>query len=96
MLTVHYCHLYIPAAVPECADPPEITNGRVTFTGNSVGDTATYTCDSGFELIGVETTTCTQVDDTTIVFIPDPPSCRREYTDRITLWSGYIPFLLHK
>ena len=50
----------------------------VTFTGNSAGDTATYTCDPGFELIGVATMTCTLVDANSAVFQPGPPSCRRE------------------
>jgi len=52
----------------------------VTFTGNSVGNTATYTCDPDFDLIGGATTTCTQVDVNTAVFLPAPPLCRREYT----------------
>ena len=60
-----------------CPDPVDIDNGMVTFTGNSVGDTATYTCDSGFELIGGAITTCTGVINSA-VFQPAPPSCRRE------------------
>ena len=63
-----------------CPDPVDIVNGMVTFTGNSVGDTASYTCNSDFELIGGATTTCTLVDVNTAVFTPDPPVCRREYT----------------
>ena len=50
----------------------------MTFTGNSVGDTATYSCDSGFELIGNVITTCTLVDENSPVFSPAPPFCRRE------------------
>ena len=53
-------------------------NGTVTFTGNSVGDTATYTCNSGFELIGTATATCTQVDANSAAFLPVPPVCRHE------------------
>ena len=62
-----------------CPDPDGIDNGMRTFTGNSVGDTATYTCNSGFELIGDPVTTCTLVDDDSAEFpsVP-PPSCRRE------------------
>ena len=33
-------------------------NGTVMMTGNSVGDTATYSCDDGFALSGVEMVTC--------------------------------------
>jgi len=49
-----------------------------SFTGNSVNDTATYTCNSGFELIGDATTTCTQVDANFAVFSPQVQFCRRE------------------
>ena len=63
-----------------CPDPVGIANGMVTFTGNSIGATATYTCDSGFELIGGATTTCTQVNMNSAAFEP-APSCRREYTE---------------
>ena len=62
-----------------CPDPADIMNGTVTFTGNSsVGDAATYTCNSAFELIGTATTTCTQVDENSAAFLPVPPVCRRE------------------
>ena len=54
----------------------------VTFNGNSVGDMATYTCDSGFELIGNATTICTLVDMDSAVFQLVPPSCRREFTNK--------------
>ena len=52
----------------------------VTFTGNSIGDTALYSCDPGFELIGDMITTCTQVDMNSAAFqSQELPSCRREY-----------------
>ena len=62
-----------------CSDPPDIINGMRTFTGNSVGDAATYSCNTGFELIGNLTTTCTQIDANSAEFpaVP-PPECRRE------------------
>jgi len=80
---INYYVYYLPpscsAALVLCRDPADIVNGMRTFTGNSVGDTATYTCDPGFEPIGVTTTTCTLVDNFA-VFLPNPPSCMREYT----------------
>ena len=63
-----------------CVDPVNPVNGVVTINGNSIGDTATYACDPGFEIIGTETVTCTQVDMDTAEFLPEPPVCRREYT----------------
>ena len=73
-----------------CSDPVNIDNGVVAFTGNSIGDTATYTCNSGFELIGFETTTCSPVPDTNIAFFfPQPPFCRREYCMRVAAQLMY-------
>ena len=60
-------------------------NGMRTFIGNSVGDTATYTCDPGFVLIGIATTTCTAAADGNSAAFPPvpPPECSRvcEYLD---------------
>ena len=67
-----------------CDEPVDIDNGMVAFNGIIVGAMATYTCDSGFELIGDATTTCTLVDIDSAEFLPAPPSCRREYTDYTT------------
>ena len=89
---VHYLHSSCSAAL--CPDPAAIVNGMRTFTGISVGDTATYTCDSGFELIGVTTITCTEVDVITVAFSPAPPVCRREYACCLNnLWNGFMLFL---
>ena len=82
MLCINYNTL--PYSVALCPDPVDIDNGMVTFTGNSVGDTATYTCNLGFELIGDATTTCTQVDVNSAAFSPQPPVCRREFCMNVT------------
>ena len=70
----------VPCSAVLCSNPVDIVNGMVTFTGNSVGDTATYTCDPGFELIGTATITCTQVDENNAEFSSVIPLCRREYS----------------
>ena len=56
----------------------------VTFTGNSVDDTATYSCNTGFELVGSATTTCTRINVNSTVFLPVPPVCRRKYCMSMT------------
>ena len=73
--------MYIVCSAALCSDPPAIVNGMRTFSGNSVGDTATYSCNIGFELIGDSTTTCTQLDANSGAEFPavPPPECRREY-----------------
>ena len=50
----------------------------MTFTGISVDDTATYSCNVGFELVGSTTATCTQVDVNSATFSPVPPVCKRK------------------
>ena len=74
-------------------------NGMRTFTGNSVGDTATYSCDLGYELIGSPTTTCTAAADGNSASFPPvpPPECRREYFINILAiqLSGLLSRLRH-
>ena len=77
---LHYSHESCSAAL--CSDPDEIDNGMVTFTGNSIGDMATYTCNSGFGLIRANTTRCIKMPDMNFAaFRPPPPFCMREYTE---------------
>ena len=73
-----YC-LHYSCSVALCPNPADIVNGMVTFTGNSVGDTATYTCNSGFELIRNASVACTQLEVSSAAFSPAAPVCRREY-----------------
>ena len=63
-----------------CSVPTAPTNGGVTSTGISIGDTATYTCDVGFELVGTATATCTAaVDGNGAVFSHPAPTCQGEF-----------------
>ena len=71
-----YRHIYFCTAL--CPDPVDPVNGMVTFTRNSINDTATYSCNMGFELVGSSTVTCTQVDVNSAAFSPVPPVCRRK------------------
>lgn len=53
----HSCvclYLYIGG----CEPLPGIENGDIDVTGRSTGDTATYSCDTGFNLVGPSTRTC--------------------------------------
>ena len=85
-------HLSYSAAL--CSDSVAIDNGVVTFAGTSVGDTATYSCDPGFELIGNATTTCTLVDANSALFTPAQPFCRREHWVKINGVSTLLLVLL--
>ena len=79
-----------------CPDPADIVNGTVTFTGNSVGDAATYTCNSGFELIGIASATCTQVDVNSASFFPAAPVCRREYCVIMSITTRCLCYHVHR
>ncbi len=70
----------------------DIGNGIVTFNGNSTGDMAAYACNSGFELIGNATTTCTLVDMDRAEFQPVQPSCRREHSKYKIISSGMATY----
>ena len=44
----------------------------VTISGNLVGETATYMCDQGYELVGAETLTCLSIG---AQWSDSPPEC---------------------
>ena len=55
----------------------------VSLTGTSIGDTATYTCDDGYELVGVEVLNC----QSNGMWDSSPPICRRE----LQIFNEYHP-----
>ena len=69
-------HLLLSAEPLTCADPDAPDNGDVVIGGNDVGDTATYTCDTGYNLVGAAMATCNEsADGESASFTPDPPVC---------------------
>ena len=44
--------------VVQCPVLNNIGNGQVTVTGYDIGDRATYSCRSGYELIGITNRVC--------------------------------------
>ena len=54
--------------------------GTVTVSGQSVGDTATYDCRTGFDLVGPPTRTCTQTSSGSADWSGEAPICRRMYS----------------
>ncbi len=75
-----------------CETPVDIDNGMASFTGNTIGDVATYTCDFAYELIGNATTLCTLLNMSSAEFQPAAPSCRREYAKFPRIASGHFRF----
>ena len=48
--------LFLPTAY--CLNYTDLKNGRVSLSGVSVGDTATFTCNDGYELVGDSSLIC--------------------------------------
>ena len=58
-----------------CSDLENPANGAVTV---NPGDTVTYTCISGYELVGADTLTCGSDGK----WSPEPPVCTRELSHK--------------
>ena len=57
-----------------CPDLTYPENGQVVMSGMTPGDTAMYSCNVGFELVGADTVTCGSDG----VWSVGPPVCIRE------------------
>ena len=66
---------FFSPGVPTCPvlDPPK--DGLVSQSGTSIGDTATYSCILGFELVGNNRRTCVEPGQ----WSGAEPSCRSEH-----------------
>ena len=58
-----------------CPTPISPTNGQVIFTGTSIGDVATYSCNPTLELIGSTTATCSWISEDLAAFSHARPTC---------------------
>ena len=56
----------------KCAPPPDPANGRVSITGTIYGQTATYSCNTGYDLVGNSTRVC----QATGVWSGSAPTCQ--------------------
>ena len=64
----------------QCPSVPEPENGRVSLSGVSVGDRATFSCNIGHQLGGWETVTCLSNG----TWDSSPPLCRDSTTGKNT------------
>ena len=60
--------------VIDCGVLPNPTNGQVVLPSTVLGSTATYSCNTGFDLVGASTRIC-QADST---WSGAEPSCQSE------------------
>ena len=64
--------VFLSTAV-DCGTLPNPVNGQVSTTGTTLGQTATYSCNTGYNLIGGSTRTC----QATGAWSGSPPTCQR-------------------
>ena len=72
-----------------CPNLVDHANGAVNVNGMNPGDTATYVCISGFELVGADTLTCGSDG----MWSPDPPVCRCELSEYLhgpPRWEDFL------
>ena len=83
MVLIHTCiwyknFRYIFTLGITCPDRENPANGAVMVNGMHPGDTATYTCISGYELVGADTLTC----GSNGMWSPEPLVCTRELSHK--------------
>ena len=79
-ILLHVVWLLISPAVV-CSTLTQPTNGDVNLTGTTLGQRATYTCDSGYNLVGNSTRMC----QATGAWSGSEPTCSSE--------SNYVPVI---
>ena len=57
--------------------PPQF--GTIQLEGRNVNDTAKFTCNSGYDLVGAEAVTC-EVINKVASWSHEPPTCKRKVT----------------
>ena len=80
-----YIYIYIfPSTVVDCRDLTAPANGRVDHPdGTTFGETATYSCNTGYNLVGNSTRMCEAAG----VWSGSEPACERTYVVIMLVWS---------
>ena len=67
-------HVFIlPSTAVDCDTLSDPANGQVSTSGTTFGETATYSCNTGYNLVGDNTRTC-QADG---MWSGSAPTCER-------------------
>ena len=69
-------HISLFSTAVSCGALSNPTNGQVSTTGTTFGETATYSCDTGYNLDGGSTRTC-EASGATGVWSGSAPTCQR-------------------
>ena len=73
-ITIKYVHnIFLLSTVVDCNALTDPANGQVSTTGTTFGETATYSCNTGYDLVGDNTRTCQATGN----WSGSPPTCER-------------------
>uniref|UniRef100_A0A671FUN9 Complement component 4 binding protein alpha n=1 Tax=Rhinolophus ferrumequinum TaxID=59479 RepID=A0A671FUN9_RHIFE len=78
--TVAWSDAFPECVIAQCQAPPDISNGKHTGGNEDVytyGSSVTYSCDSGFSMLGKASIACTVENKTIGVWSPSPPTCKK-------------------
>ena len=74
--SLHYLDAwFIIIIAVRCSDLANPSNGQVNQQGNKPGDRASYTCNSGYELVGLSSRICRNNGQ----WSGDAPTCESKY-----------------
>ena len=91
-IDLHDVFLFLATAV-DCGNLTDLANGSVKHTpGTTLGQTATYSCNTGYNLVGDSTRTCQATGN----WSGSAPSCPGMYVINLASFAGLptIPFLI--
>ena len=78
--------LFLSLTVVDCGSLTDPANGQVTHVaGTALGQTATYSCDTGYNLVGDSTRTCQAEGNWT----GSAATCQGVYVCKLTLFTQW-------
>ena len=76
--------MFLILTAVDCGNLTHPANGQVTLTaGTTVGQIATYSCDTGYNLVGDSTRTCQATGN----WSGSAPTCQGVLLHSVCLWS---------
>ena len=76
--------IFLILTAVDCGDLSDPANGSVTLTtGTTLGQTATYSCNTGYGLVGDSTRTCQATGN----WSGSEPTCQGMLLHSVCLWS---------
>ena len=83
-MLLNYLHIFLILSAVDCGNLTDPSNGQVTLTaGTTFQQTATYSCNTGYNLVGNSTHTCQATGN----WSGSAPTCQGMLLHSVYLWS---------